>query len=444
MRQELVIKDNQILRGLIRKKIILYWHNHSSLTQYKSILEDIEDFLLPSLVYYFYLEKENYSDFCNYIENINLKEKSFNHITKVINNYLDCYEEIQGKPIGDIHPGGSTKYLKEHKVLYNKFPDYGDLLSNLSSEIFDDYKKFFPKITKSKQQILRDYVPINLKAKDENTVCKYYFNLGRIIPFLLFIRAIDINAENMIINLPYPVFFDMEAIFSGKFADKSKVYNLKRTGIVKMEEKEDTSVLTGGIKSRDSLLKPLICGNIKAPYIRWRTQSKGKYSNLPKIGKSYAHPSKYLKSIKKGYYETSTKLLSQRKKLLNITKESEAYVRVIIRPTRMYRYFLLKSCYPQIYLHQNLNSFFSNNLQNCNLIYKVNDGNLLDTEIKALLKSQVPAFYSNFKKKTILSPKGEKVTTWNNSPFKIWSQYQKTLNLQFFEKQIETLESCIR
>ena len=248
----------------------------------------------------------------------------------------------------------------------------------------------------------------------------------------------------MIVNLPYPVFFDMETIFSGEFANKLKIYNIKRTGLVKMDHESDTSTLTGGISSRESLLKPLICGDTKKPYIRWRVNSKGKFLNIPKLRESNVHPSKYLRYIEEGYNETSGKLLLKKKCLFNIVKETKSYVRVIIRPTRIYRFLLLKSYYPQIYLHQGLSSFFRNSLQNYDVIYKINDRSLLNTEITALLNSQIPTFYSDLKEKEILSFEGENIATWNQSLFEIWDKYQKDLDLQFFNKQKKLLESRIR
>ena len=439
-----MIRDNKVLRNLVRKKILSFFCDYVDVLQYRNVLRDVEDFLLPSLLYFFYSKHSDLPvGFDQYLKELDLHNSNFEYITNRIKTLLNCYKDIDGEPLGDIHPNESTKFQDGNKVVYKDLPDYGDLIAVLSSKVFDDYKSFFPKIIKHNNYCFRDYISADTETEKEETVEKYYYNLGKIIPFLLFIRSIDVNAENMIVHLPYPVFFDMETIFSGEFADKSKQYDLTKTGLIKMED-NDTSILTGGLHKRDSLLKPILCGSMRKPCIKWRCSSKGKSSNIPELKGHTVHPLDYINSIKGGYLETSQKIINNKEILLNIVKEAEANLRIILRPTRIYRFFILESCYPQIYLYQNINSFLKYKLSNCDLIYSIIDKNLLSYEVKALSNLQIPTFYSNLKDREILSSEGKVVAYWKYSQFDTWNQYLKDLNSEFFDKQLETLELSIK
>ncbi len=439
-----MISDNTVLRNFVKEKILSSFRDYTDVLQYKGVLEDVEDFLLPSLIYFFYSKDFNsLIKFDQYLKAIDLHEHNFGLIKERIEYFLKYCKSIKGEPLGDIHPNKSTKFKRDNKVIYKNFPDYGNVIKDLSSRIFDDYQSFFPLITKSSDYFFRDYISTDITTENKDVVREYYYNLGRIIPFLLFIRSIDLNAENMIIQLPYPVFFDMETIFSGEFQDNSKKYNIQRTGLIKMED-NDTSTLTGGIDKRESLLKPILCGDNENPYIKWRFPSKGKFSNIPKLKGHTIYPLDYIYFIKKGYIETFTKILDKKETLSNIVKDSEITFRVILRPTRIYRFFILKSCYPQVYLNQNIKIFLANSLYDCDLIYSITNKDVLEYEINTLSSFQIPTFYSGLKNKEIFSSEGKIVASWEKSQFDIWNKYQENLNTKFFKEQFKTLQTSIR
>ncbi len=425
MQQEPVHRDSQKLRKALRRKI-----SSESLFANPSLLKEVEDYFLPTIAFYYYLDN-THDDFIKYLEDLDLGNENYRFITKILANYARGFKN----GLGDLHPGGSTKLLVGNKVVYERYPDYGGLLSSLASCIYPDFKKFFPKINKIGETFERDFVVVNKTARSKVVLKDFYLNLGRIIPFLLFIRSIDLNAENGLVNLPYPVFFDMETIFSGDFVEGFDDYGVKNSGLVKVDEKNDSSFLTGGLKEQESLLKPLLCGTSKKPYIGWRTKSKRSYNNQPEVEGMHVNPFSYLADIEKGYFDSVELLLRKKEELREIIEENDAYIRVVMRPTRMYRFLILKSCYPQVYLKNNRKHFMKNSLETYNLIYRFKGEKLLEKETEALLSLKVPVFYSSLREKEIFCPSEGRIGTWYNTPYEVWEEYFMKMEKAFFQKQ---------
>lgn len=438
---EPVVKENKRIRQILRKRIGDFYG--------MDFVTDLEDYYLPSLVFDFY--NKNLTNFYKYLEVVDLDKEEFSIVNLRIKQFLEelsfLRSKIDSKKIkilGDIHPKHSTKYLSEGKIRYKDYPDYGVILDFIVDELLQE-TGYLPKIERdSKGNISRSFIDIQKETDRESDIEEYYFNFGEFVSVLLYLKAIDINAENMIINLPHPVFFDMETMFSGEFEDNFEEYGIKNTGVIKVEESNDTSLLTGGISPRKSLLKPMITGTYSKPKIVWRTNSRIGYDNIPLLNGRPVDPNKYMKEFFKGYELCSSIILSRKDELLEKISNISAVVRVILRPTRVYRYAILKSCYPQIYRKQDLKEFLQKTLGEYNLIYKIKERNLLEMEVENLFSLVVPVFYSNIHSKEIICPNGGVVGEFKVSLFESWKKYvREVLNTQFFEIQRSLIEASL-
>lgn len=439
MQQVLVHSDNPQLRTAVRDIVQRLFPRNLN----EDVIKEIEDFILPTLVVTYYSKGLN-QDFLEYLKTVNAKKISYKNIIGRINRYLyNLPSNTEKILLGDIHPGDVSKYLYHGKVEYSNYPDYGKLLERIAALILEDSEKIFPQITKNKKQFSRNYIETSLEASTRKNVERFYENLGKAIPIILLLRGVDINAENIIVHLPYPVLFDMESIMSGTFESDLGDYGIGNSGIVKTLDKNDSSVLTGGIQDRESLLKPLICGTPEKPYIGWRTKSKGKYFNIPTLNNTKVSPREYVEYLKEGFNKSVQKILDNRRKIRSIIKEENAVVRVIIRPTRMYRLFILKSCYPEIYTKNDMESYLRNELEECGYIYKIKAQRLLENEVKVLSNFQIPVFYSDIKQKDIFSANGDTVALWDYSPYEIWLDYFNNLDEKFFEAQLKIITKSL-
>jgi lantibiotic modifying enzyme len=236
----------------------------------------------------------------------------------------------------------------------------------------------------------------------------------------------------------------METMFSGEFEDNFEEYGIKNTGVIKVEEGNDTSLLTGGISPRKSLLKPLITGTYSDPKIVWRTNSRIGYDNIPLLNGKFVDPNKYMKEFFEGYELCKSIILARKDEILERISNIDAVVRVILRPTRIYRHAILKSCYPQIYRKQSTKEFLQKTLEEYSLIYKIREKNLLQKEVDNLFSLVVPVFYSNIHSKEIICPNGEGIGEFKESLFESWRRYiMEILNEEYFNSQRLLIERSL-
>jgi lantibiotic modifying enzyme len=155
-------------------------------------------------------------------------------------------------------------------------------------------------------------------------------------------------------------------------------------------------------------------------------------------------PGKYMREFFKGYEFSAKIILSRKDELLEKISNKSAVVRVILRPTRIYRHAILKSCYPQIYRKQDLKEFLQKTLGEYNLIYKIEEKNLLEMEVENLFSLVVPVFYSNIHSKEIICPNGEVVGEFKVSLFESWKKYvQEVLSEEYFNSQRSLIEDSL-
>lgn len=451
MHQEPVVKDNEQLRNLVREKLFSLFSLDSYIYSSKDLVKYIEDFFIPSLVYYYYEGKHR--DFGLYIKNIEKDSKNFKDISKRITTLLTILSNdwIYGnakdvRVLGDVHPGGSTKFLSNRAIRYNNYPYYNNILEKVTGLVLGDYGNYFPTIRKDNSGLItREYVEIRKETKKRSEIKRYYYNLGRFIPVLLLLRAIDINAENILINLPYPKFFDMETVFSAEFEKNILDYDLTNTGVIKVFGDMDSSLLTGGLSPIQSYLKPILVGNNINPEVIWKVKSRNKYHNIPILNGEKVFVGNYIEELLKGYRESCKRILLKRKEILKLRFSGDNYIRVLLRPTRVYRLITLQSSYPQVYNVENTREFMRKKLDEYGLIHMVDTGQLLSIELDCMENFQVPVFYCNLKSKEIISPDGRVAAKFLVSPNDFWNDYvKKEISKEFFERQESLIEESIK
>lgn len=411
----------------------------------KSLVEIVEDVLILPTIADFY--KKGDADFIIYLESKDFKKGNSGYVYNRVEQFLFGIEKSRNKIelLGDYHPNGLSKIRNGDKIQHSNYPDYGTVLAKIAQIVLKDSGEMFPSITQGGMSFIRDYHEVKEQTENKKDIEEFYYNLGLAIPILLLIRTVDVNAENILISLPFPIFFDMEAMFSGEFREDLDDYDIENAGLVRVNDDSDSSVLTGGTTPVDSLLKPLICGDQTKPYIKWRTTSKQKYSNIPIFGNEKIEPKVFFDFLKKGYNESVKKILSNKENIKEIVEIERTIIRVLLRPTRLYRMLTLKSTYPQIFKEKKVKPFLKESLEQYGYLYDIVSGESLEYECEAMFKFQVPTFYSEIHSTEILSAYGKPVAKWKVSPYDIWLKYfDSNCSEQFYKKQLETIEQKIQ
>ena len=445
-------EENKVLRKALRqylKGYLFSTKNYSdSFTQ--EIISRLEDWVLPTIVYDFYRTKsKNFSSFLE-IFSLDAIFDKYPLLKKRVLLFLDqSFKEYQSvskfshddnfKILGDIHPDSVTKYSDKRFVYYKNFPNYFPLIVELSATIFPELKNYFPNIELLEGWYKRTYVKVN-KDGDEENVKQYYYNFGYILPLLLLLRTTDSNQENVLIDMPYPKFFDFECIFLGDVGDFE--YTIGSSGIVKVEE-EDRSSLTGGKGKVKSLLKPMIYGNEAEPKIKWVVQSKGRFDNIPRIFGKEVNPRDYMLHIERGWQEGAKKVLNNLDDIISIVDNIDISFRIILKATKVYRYLTLKSLYPQEYLKDPKLNKLVQELDNYPDILDVKHCGSRRYEMESMKKCQIPVFYSKLRKNDIYSPKGDIVAEHKRTPYDIWREYVSGYNERFLDMQLIILKESL-
>lgn len=381
-------------------------------------LNNIEDCLLVSLVYFFY--QENFSGtFTEYLDNLSLKalQNKAPEIVKIIQGTLNCIDtdlktlNAKHEPflVGDLHPDHISKYKVDNSISYYSVFNFETFISEVSKTLLPEYSEFLPSYRiESNPLITRKYYATNTVFKTEKQLQEYYFKMGFLIPFLLLLRATDINADNFIIHNRDPKVIDLEALFCPDTLEEK--FSLHSTGIIRTNKNYDQSVLSGGYKEVNSLLKPILKGTNIKPKIVWKVRSNKTALNIPiRNGRKQSYK-KYIKQIKEGYLESSTILLKRIKVIADFMDSVEVSTRIIVRPTKLYKMLLQKYCYPQVYLKNgNRRNFFIQELANYSQIYPLLDFSGQNYEADCLSHGLIPVFWSNIKSKEIFTSEGKPV-----------------------------------
>lgn len=418
----------------------------------KEIESTVNDFLLPLLIYSFYNDNgKNLSLYCkkNPIKNLlkNYPELE-NRLSLFLKNvYSDCKsivnltgkEEI--KILGDIHTGNTTKYLQGEYVYYKNYPDYHPVLKSIFHYL-PSLTNYYPNIAKLNEYFQREYIHVE-KEGTNVSISQYYYNLGYIIPFLLLIRNTDSNQENLIINLPFPKFFDMECVFLPRL--KNSKYSINGSGLLRTGE-EDRSAITGSLMPVKSILKPVLLGTLEKPYIKWIMPSKGEYDNIPYMDSKICSPKEFLKFLEEGFAKGSEDIFSNLDSIKKVVLNTPMTFRIVLRPTKVYRYVLLKSMYPQWYNESaDIKAQIKEDLYSFSNILKLkNSGNILDDEIDSLYRCCIPTYYSDGCSTSIYNASGEVVGKVVESPFAYWSRYiDNVYSRDFLKEQLQIIRNTL-
>src|SRR3990167_5865641 len=260
-------------------------------------------------------------------------------------------QALQGstiKVLGDLHNAGATKYLIGGQVRHkSRFGNY-KFLQILCTEVLPEYQKFFAlpnKISKD-HYIYRDYITTQLQAQQKQVVAEYYFNLGQLMPLLLFLRTVDIYAANAICRLPYLVVIDYDCMLSPQ---TKTAYSILRSGMIKADPERDKSLLTGGLAKSNNFLTPTLQGSAAKPKLKWGTITYKKFVNIPELNHVKVNPMTYWSYLEAGYQTASAKLIKKKSQISELLKVVNCGNRINLRLTAIYNMIQQFYCFPENY-----------------------------------------------------------------------------------------------
>ncbi|HLB51314.1 hypothetical protein A3F07_00020 [candidate division WWE3 bacterium RIFCSPHIGHO2_12_FULL_38_15] len=441
MPQEPVAEAYKIIQEYLKKiEPVVYG------TYFSDILYDL---VIPCATYFYYQNREyTKTDYFSYLKRYLESEfentrifSLFNRNRILVQSYdallpEDVRKDMERELLGDVH-SSSIKIKCGDYIVYRNTLNYALFLNNLSKTL-PEFSCFIPKFHKIDGWIYRNFISLQ---KDKVSLKEYYYELGRFIAFILFLRALDINSEN-VIALTYPIAFDLEIILSPEYADFK--YDIKATGLLSGQTLDNNSAVLGGMYVVYNYLKPvLFLAKDESPRIKWKTPSMRKFYNLPVSHKS-DHPFKYIEQILKGYNNGFKYLTEQINSVKEIVRSTDFNVRIFVRPTRFYKFLTSEYSYPQTFLKTASADFFAKRLAASPLLEpgKIHKKTLVKYEVEELNKLSIPFFYSNVHSKEIFAADGTVVGLMSTSPAVVWKNFADQ-SPEFFNKQGKTIYSLL-
>lgn len=421
---------------------------------YKYLKAFFRDNYLVFIIQSFFLSWRT-NTFQDYLDNLKVNEivndgNRFlldNHINQLlwtIEFYKSSFPDLQNLEIlWDIHLGLVSKVLVTTSNWSNIY--YQSTTSeSLIRDIFVGFNGYFennlPKFYPYDKLVKREYIQTNLKAVTQTQVKNYFFQIWELIPYFLAIKGYDLNYENVLTSIPYPVFFDYECAFLPELKASFGDYSINFTWISSDDEQDDFSVLMWANKTRISYLIPILHYDDLNPKLTWTVPSKKQPIHTPIFNWVPVHSPNYLEELLDWYNSSMKTIIYNKYKLMEKIYSGDLRVRIILRPTRVYAWLIKKimlqlSVDPKSSIRKTVLHYFNFH----QIPYLWDFSNILvNYEIDCIQKWIIPYFYVNIKDKTVYSSDGLIVWSLQNSAYEVW--YKFFVNIEdFLEKQKQLL-----
>ena len=377
-------------------------------------------------------------------EKLALKTKMFLVFYKeIIENVLSVWEELQisdGITLdriileqGDTHNYGKSVakllFSDQSVFLYKPRELKSDIAFNKLLKKYNTWVgqgedlKTFSVISKNNFGIV-EVVPYDNKVDDEQKK-RYYFRCGELLAILYSLNASDMHCENLIASGEYPVIIDCETVISPfETKDKAalqlmeKTESLKRTGLLPLYIGSGSEkVEMGGIGTTE---------NQRTPYKTYTVRNKGQsdinlvfdYQEVKKEKNTFGGElnKKNIEDIERGFHYAYMILMEHRDEYAKLvtTYFEDVQIRVILKSTAVYSTLLGLTYHPDI-LMDNL----SQRIILCKDYvehYRKFNPDVYRLENQALLRGDIPYFYTYTNEKNIFAENGKVVDFYSVSP----------------------------
>ncbi|AST06328.1 hypothetical protein AF2641_05310 [Anoxybacillus flavithermus] len=349
-------------------------------------------------------------------------DKRINHFITYVNEIIENLEIHKTKTnykkvtdiklaLGDTHNNGKTVcHIKIDGKDYIYKPRNAALdinFINFVSKYIPDYKY---EIYNYGDFSIHEMIHVNQNHTNQESVNKYYYNIGFLSAIFYFIGATDMHYENVIVNGATPIFIDLETISDITDFESGKNHNnlfqllsnsIFQSMIYPFEMNENylnISALTGEkgkvLKFHYTNAKPVINADGELEFLE-ENPSLEKQKNEVFLNNIKQIPSMYIADIVKGFSDFCKIVLDNKDSVFNeLIKVVEGHpIRQVVRPTHVYEKYLNVLLEPYYLKEKGRDQELFNHLR-----HSRND-KIVNEEIISLKQGDVPLFYTYFDSK---------------------------------------------
>ncbi len=373
----------------------------------------------------------------------------------IISIYIKIFKEVDDKVskdwyrlvelMGDMH-GEPSKFLVNKD---NKKFIYYSAENNSEKEIIElliafdpKLKNYFPNYIEINNSLYREYIEINNQSNIKWDVENYYYALWYIIPYILTLRWVDLHWENILCNIPYPVFFDFETTFSPFLSkEQEEWYDILKTWLINIgsDGSSHSGIFWALFRSYTSLY-PIVEWDFSHPIISRKQFWNKRKSNAVFLEWAVCYPDFYSEFLLQWYKDSSEKIKNNLKQFEGSFFTNNFNSRAIIRVSWFYEsmirfisYLSLQKSKEEIYVE--VFSYF----EKCPYFISFSPSkDFLKLEFELLYSWLIPIYYSSINELSCINKDGKVI--WN-IPY-LSSELIKTEihNPQFFDKNYSILK----
>lgn len=400
----------------------------------------VRDFFVPLIVARWYScgQDMDFVRFCSSYMWMDDEIESFiiaysRYIHELVDQYLNAYgiQDIEDvKILGDVHPGWcckigiSKKDEKQGKILYSSKYNDDYIWRSIFCSIDNIFTSFFPSIIVDGKIVVRDFVDVVQDAFRGDDVEKYYWHIGYVIALLWIVRGVDINMENVLCHIPYPVIFDYECLMIPELDHYWWEYNVHFTGLIYNDENNNNSLLLWGYTQRISYTTPVVIMENGRPHIIRKVPSRKKPVHIPYFDNEKVYSIDYIKHFFAWWNDFINSKASKAIQIITEwVMEYNPYIRALMRPTKVYDIIISEVAIQRALGNKNIYSYVYQRLKGSRLLPCIQEErNFIGQEVECLLKGIIPSYYMKVADNLIINAEGEIVGLCYRSPFSIWLQ----------------------
>jgi len=377
---------------------------------------------------------------------------------------------IESLGAGDSHSGGKAVMIitiNQRKIVFKyKNLEIAQRLDMFLEKVesYNEKSEFYKikRIVKNKYTI-EEFVSHN-SCETKEEIEKYYYRFGEYVAICYFLCGNDFHYENLVAHGEYPVLIDVETIIQNESAIKTedsaysmilmdKYQSVLSTGLLPTEymahriepyneNKKNKGIQMSALTGREDELPFKVLklsnpntDNVKFEYMEHKIENS---NNLPLLNGKYVELELYKKNVLEGFKEQYLFFMKNKEILIKDIERifSNVEVRNVLKATQKYGDMLDFGYHPKCMndyierekLFENLWSFS----------YKVKD--VIRYEIEDLLVNDIPIFFNNTSKTSILTSKQVEIPNfYEKTAIQRVQNRINELNKEDFKEQLKYL-----
>lgn len=324
---------------------------------------------------------------------------------------------------------GESLIYKPHSLspekAFNKILDWVNESGNL---------KYHLKNTKSISCGLygwQEYIR-NLTCENEGELRRYFYRMGASICIFNLIRTQDIHYENVISCGEFPMFIDLETLFSNQYKSNSKK-DLLHNFLRKISESVygtllipqnlelaymdvDISGINGGGGQRSEKHEGFRLVNLGTDEIKYEKDFivSNEQKNRTSLNNKPIETSDYIMDLEAGFYDLYTLILQKKDEFIEFLSNEPALkcsYRQILRPTALYYKYIMAAQHPAYLSSFDERQRLFSILKGKN-VSSYEEERRINLEIESLMKNDIPYFWTELETRDLFSVDGECISNY--------------------------------